>query len=158
MPASATFCDLPLSTSFSSDLEQSLLSLDWVLSSGIKTSGSVASGVLSLPCEGTTCVLNINLAIKDSLPFDLVLGRDWHLLCRDSLPDARFLLSSGMIDFALKAVHVAHSPNPSPMEIDDFNADVSHGKWYIPWSWVMAYLLASPRSWLCPNGALEFYL
>ncbi|KAJ6460624.1 hypothetical protein C8R45DRAFT_1109037 [Mycena sanguinolenta] len=80
-------------------LERSVLSLDWVLSSGINTCDSGVSGVLSLPCEGTTCVINVNLAIKDSLPFDLVLGHDWHLLCRDSLPNACSLLSSGPIDF-----------------------------------------------------------
>jgi len=78
--------------------------LDWVLASGIKSSGSVASGVLSLPCEGSTCVINVQLTIKDLFPFDVVLGRDWHLLCRDSLPNARFLLSSGILDFAPRGV------------------------------------------------------
>ncbi|KAF7349901.1 hypothetical protein MVEN_01290800 [Mycena venus] len=108
--ASATSFDLPLSSTFCVDHEKSLLSLDWVLASGIESSGSVASDVLSLPCEGSTCVMNVNLSIKDSLPFDLVLVRDWHLFCRDSLlnapflPNARFLLTSGILDFA---------PNPS---------------------------------------------
>ncbi|KAJ7825225.1 hypothetical protein B0H14DRAFT_3874576 [Mycena olivaceomarginata] len=123
MPPSATFFDIPFSSTFCADHEKSLLSLDWVLASGIKSSGSVASGVLSLPCEGSTCVMNVNLSIKDSLPFDLVLGRDWHLFCRDSLPRARFLLTSGILDFA---------PNPPatvpiqacPMDVD---ADLDAG-------------------------------
>ncbi|KAJ7857944.1 hypothetical protein B0H14DRAFT_2578114 [Mycena olivaceomarginata] len=59
MPPSATFFDIPLSSTFCADHEKSLLSLDWVLASGIKSSGSVASGVLSLPCEGSTCVINV---------------------------------------------------------------------------------------------------
>ncbi|KAJ7814478.1 hypothetical protein B0H13DRAFT_2381725 [Mycena leptocephala] len=101
MSSSATFSDLPLwSSTFCADLEKSLLFLDWVLASGIKSSGSVAYGVLSLLCEGSTCVMNVNLSIKDSLPFDLVLGCDWYLYCPDSLPGVRFLLTSGILDFA----------------------------------------------------------
>ncbi|KAJ7841933.1 hypothetical protein B0H14DRAFT_3869057 [Mycena olivaceomarginata] len=74
MAPSAAFCDLPLSTTFSPDPDQSALSLGWVLASGIKSSGSVASGVLSLPCEGSTCVINVNLAIKDSPPLILEIS------------------------------------------------------------------------------------
>ncbi|KAJ7674302.1 hypothetical protein B0H17DRAFT_1208106 [Mycena rosella] len=51
MAPAATFCNLPLSTSFDSELESSLLSLDWVLSSGVSASHSVACGLLSLSCS-----------------------------------------------------------------------------------------------------------
>ncbi|KAJ7837883.1 hypothetical protein B0H14DRAFT_3870287 [Mycena olivaceomarginata] len=129
MPPSATFFDIPLSSTFCADHEKSLLSLDWVLASGIKSSGSVASGVLSLPCEGSTCVMNANLSIKDLLPFDLVLGRDWHLFCRDSLPSARFLLPSGILDFApthmsffLFSGCFVNSVNPAPATVHPIQA------------------------------------
>ncbi|KAJ7218157.1 hypothetical protein GGX14DRAFT_440100 [Mycena pura] len=42
--------------------------------------------------------MNVHLIIKDSLPFDLVLGCDWHLFCRDSVLNAHFVLSSGKLD------------------------------------------------------------
>lgn len=98
MAPSATFCDLPLSTTFCSDLEKSVLSLDWVLASGLRTTASTTSGTLCLPCDDSVCSMTVQLAITTSLPFDLVLGRDWLLFCRDSLPSSRFVLSSGVLD------------------------------------------------------------
>ncbi|KAF7378322.1 ATP-dependent DNA helicase [Mycena sanguinolenta] len=120
MSASATFLDIPLSTTFCADYEKSLLSLDWVLTSGIKVSASLASGVLSLPCDGSpsTCVMDVNLNVKDSLPFDLVLGRDWHLFCRDALPKARFFLSSGILDFDPRNRDTMPASQPCSMDID----------------------------------------
>jgi hypothetical protein len=65
--------------------------------------------------------MNMNLSIKDLLPFDLVLGRDWHLFRRDSLPSARFLPTSGM-DFAPNRMSFfflsscfSNSVNPAPV-------------------------------------------
>ncbi|KAJ7827533.1 hypothetical protein B0H14DRAFT_3873689, partial [Mycena olivaceomarginata] len=81
MSSSTTFFDIPLSSTFCADLEKSLWFLDWVLASGLY-------------------LMNVNLSIKDSLPFDLLLGCDWYLYCPDSLPGARFLLTSGILDFA----------------------------------------------------------
>lgn len=95
MSPGATFRNVPLSTSFDSDLETSTLSLDWVLSSGIATSASVASGLLSLPCsDGSFRSMNVDLAIAASIPSDLVLGRDWMSYCRCAFPGDRFILSS----------------------------------------------------------------
>ncbi|KAJ6505025.1 hypothetical protein C8R45DRAFT_923332 [Mycena sanguinolenta] len=72
---SATFRNVPLSTSFDPALEHSALSLEWVLSSGICSSGSSASGLLSLPCgDGSLRSMNVKLCIS---PSDLVLGRTW---------------------------------------------------------------------------------
>ncbi|KAJ6474377.1 hypothetical protein C8R45DRAFT_1103350 [Mycena sanguinolenta] len=31
--------------------------------------------------------MTVNLTIKHSIPYDLVLGSDWHLWCRDTLPN-----------------------------------------------------------------------
>ncbi|KAJ7934234.1 hypothetical protein B0H13DRAFT_2305958 [Mycena leptocephala] len=100
MSPSATFFNLPLSSTFCADHEKSLLSLDWALASGIKSSGSVASGVF------------------DSLPFYLVLGRDWHIFCRDSLPSARFLLTSGILEFAPNPPATTPPIQACPMDVD----------------------------------------
>ncbi|KAJ7460155.1 hypothetical protein FB451DRAFT_1500391 [Mycena latifolia] len=101
MAPSATLCNVPLSTSFNYDFEKSLLSLDWVLTSGLCPINPVVSGPLTLPYHDavdTVCSAHMQLFIASSLPFDLVLGRDWLLLCREALPNAHFYLSSGILD------------------------------------------------------------
>jgi hypothetical protein len=102
MPPTGIFCDVPLSTGFSRDLENSSLSLEWVLASGVPATHSMVSGILSLPCTDgeleTVCRLQIQLPVTSSLPFDLVLGRDWLQFSRDSLPNACFHLTSGPLD------------------------------------------------------------
>lgn len=104
----AIFCNVPLSTSFSRDLEKSSLSLEWVLASGVPANNSVVSGVLSLPYSNdgaeTVCCLQVHLSIASSLPFDLVLGRDWLQFSRDSLPNACFHLTSGVLDMRPRGV------------------------------------------------------
>ncbi|KAK6975124.1 hypothetical protein R3P38DRAFT_3127292, partial [Favolaschia claudopus] len=50
MSAVSTFRNIRLSTTYNQDFERSLLSLDWVLDSGIPCQRSVASGVLAIPC------------------------------------------------------------------------------------------------------------
>ncbi|KAJ7208402.1 hypothetical protein C8J57DRAFT_1540696 [Mycena rebaudengoi] len=67
-----------------------------------------------------------------SLPFDLVLGRDWLHFCRDSLPNSRFILSSGQFD--LRPTKPAHSSpadhvhNDCAMDVDgDLEVGTSHG-------------------------------
>ncbi|KAJ7200387.1 hypothetical protein GGX14DRAFT_400731 [Mycena pura] len=98
MSLSATFRNVPLSTSFDSDLETSMLSLDWVLSSAVATSASVASGLLSLPCsDGSFRSMNVELAISASIPSDLVLGRDWMSYCWSAFPGDRFVIGSRYI-------------------------------------------------------------
>jgi hypothetical protein len=85
--------------------------------------------------------MNANLPIKDPLPFDLVLGRDWHLFCRDSSPSARFLLTSGILDFVptrmsffLPSGFFVNSVNPAPATVHpiqacsmDIDADLDAG-------------------------------
>ncbi|KAJ7258656.1 hypothetical protein C8J57DRAFT_1644624 [Mycena rebaudengoi] len=131
MPPSATFCNLAVLTTFNAELEKSALSLDWVLASGVKTTVSIASGVLSLPCEDTVCAMHVELTVTASLPFDLVLGRDWLHFCRDSLPNSRFILSSGLFD--LRPTKPAHSSaadhvhNDCAMDVDgDLKVRTSH--------------------------------
>ncbi|KAJ7306284.1 hypothetical protein DFH08DRAFT_824736 [Mycena albidolilacea] len=48
MPPTGIFCDVPLSTGFSRDLENSSLSLEWVLASGVPATHSV---VFPLPLD-----------------------------------------------------------------------------------------------------------
>ncbi|KAJ6586319.1 hypothetical protein DFH09DRAFT_1143117 [Mycena vulgaris] len=76
MSAFATFCNLPVSTSFNPDCERSLLALEWIFSSGISARDGVASGTLSLPCNdsGCTTTMHLDLAVTSALPYDLVLG------------------------------------------------------------------------------------
>ncbi|KAJ7687805.1 hypothetical protein B0H14DRAFT_3054469, partial [Mycena olivaceomarginata] len=98
MSFTATFHNLALSTSFNPDLESSSLSLNWVLSSDIAVSASLACGLLSLPCgDGFFRSMNVKLVVVSSLPSDLVLGRDWMSYCRCSFPDAHFVLESGYV-------------------------------------------------------------
>ncbi|KAJ7830092.1 hypothetical protein B0H14DRAFT_3143688 [Mycena olivaceomarginata] len=98
MAPSATFCNIPLSTSVDSSSATSRVSLNWILSAGISAPGSVASGILTLPCGDT-------LSVTSTLPYDVVLGRDWLLFCRETLPHTSLDLSSG-------SVSPGHRPPP----------------------------------------------
>ncbi|KAJ7306285.1 hypothetical protein DFH08DRAFT_976017 [Mycena albidolilacea] len=81
----ATLCNISLSTTFDRNYEKSLLSLDWVLTSGLRAVGSLVSGPLSLPYHDgavdTVCCLQVQLSVTSSLPFDLAL---WTFI-RDSV-------------------------------------------------------------------------
>ncbi|KAJ7439569.1 hypothetical protein B0H11DRAFT_2205761 [Mycena galericulata] len=68
-----------------------------VLCSGIPAPQSVASGSLTLPYGDSVCSMHMNLIVRPSLPYDLVLGRDWLFFCRQTLPHASFTLSSGVV-------------------------------------------------------------
>ncbi|KAJ6592649.1 hypothetical protein B0H19DRAFT_1245492 [Mycena capillaripes] len=75
MSFTATFHNLALSTSFNPDLELSSLSLNWVVTSGVAASPSLARGLLSLPCgDGSFRSMNAKLAVMSSLPSDLDSG------------------------------------------------------------------------------------
>lgn len=104
----ATFCNIALTTSFNQDAGQSVLSLDWVLNSGIRTHRSVASGILTLPCVDGAISIQMDLPIVSALPCDLVVGRDWVQYCRESLPETCFFLSSGPLD--LRRPHIGNAP------------------------------------------------
>ncbi|KAJ7873022.1 hypothetical protein B0H13DRAFT_2349194 [Mycena leptocephala] len=99
MPVSATFHNIALSTAFDPNADKSLLSLNWVLTQGIRVLHSVASGRLTLPCVVSDDLsLQMNLPVASSLPFDLVFGRDWMNYCRESVLDPWFYLSSGVVE------------------------------------------------------------
>ncbi|KAJ7921061.1 hypothetical protein B0H13DRAFT_2318816 [Mycena leptocephala] len=110
---SAFFCNLPLSSSIDPTCEASLLSLDWVLSPGVPAFQSVASGLLALPSGKSVCSMHMKLRICSDLPYDLVLGRDWLFFCRETLPHASFILSSGVVTPGRLAAS-SHNPVPSP--------------------------------------------
>ncbi|KAF8162204.1 hypothetical protein K438DRAFT_1985325 [Mycena galopus ATCC 62051] len=95
MAPSATFCNVALSTAVDSSSATSRVSLDWILSAGISAPGSVASGILTLPCGDTVCSMHTKLSVTSTLPYDVVLGRDWLFFCRETLPHTSFDLSSG---------------------------------------------------------------
>ncbi|KAF8214680.1 hypothetical protein K438DRAFT_1955729 [Mycena galopus ATCC 62051] len=97
MAATATFCNIPLSTSVNPLCDRFLGSLDWLLTAGIPASRAVASGVLTLPSGNTVSSMHMDLSVTTSLPYDLVLGRDWLSFCRPTLPHASFRLSSGFV-------------------------------------------------------------
>ncbi|KAF8187560.1 hypothetical protein K438DRAFT_1764723 [Mycena galopus ATCC 62051] len=98
MSTSASFCNLPLSTAVDAREVKSRLSLDWVLTTGIRTFHSVASGLLTVPGVETGFSVQMNLLVASSLPFDAVLGRDWIQYCRECVPNGRLIFSSGIID------------------------------------------------------------
>lgn len=98
---SATFCNVSLSTTYDRDSERSVLSLDWVLCSGIRAVRSQASGILTIPSMDGIFSIQMNLPVVSALPFDLVLGRDWSQYCQDSISEPYFYLSylsSGEVD------------------------------------------------------------
>ncbi|KAJ7301736.1 hypothetical protein DFH08DRAFT_906461 [Mycena albidolilacea] len=98
MSTPATFCNLPLSTAIHQDQDTSMLSLDWVLQTGIHAVRSAASGHLMLPAVDCMFSVQMDLSVASSLPFDLVLGRDWLQYCREAVPDTCFHLSSSLVD------------------------------------------------------------
>lgn len=97
MAPSATFCNIPLSTSVDNVSATSLVSLDWIMTTGIPAPRFVASGILTLPCGNTMCSMHTKLYVTPDLPYDLVLGRDWLFFCRETLPHTSFDLSSGTV-------------------------------------------------------------
>ena len=90
-------CNIPLSTSVNPLSQRSLISLDWILTSGLTAHQSTASGVLTLPSGDTVCSMHMKLSVTPSLAYDLVLGRDWLFFCHETLPHASFNLSSGIV-------------------------------------------------------------
>ncbi|KAJ7892121.1 hypothetical protein B0H14DRAFT_3126196 [Mycena olivaceomarginata] len=94
---SATFCNLPLSTTYDVREEISKL-IGMVLKTGIQTVRSVASGLLTVPGADTGFSVQMDMPIAPSLPFDVVLGRNWMQYCRETVPKSRLSLSSSIID------------------------------------------------------------
>ncbi|KAJ6546082.1 hypothetical protein DFH09DRAFT_1282058, partial [Mycena vulgaris] len=117
MPRPASLCDVPVSTAFDPNLQSSLLSLDWVLASGLCFNNSLISGRLCLFYRDSTDGVwspDVELAISASLPFDLVLGHDWLQLCQTTLPYASFDLASGVLNLqATRRGSPAPAVNPS---------------------------------------------
>ncbi|KAJ7806601.1 hypothetical protein B0H14DRAFT_3483980 [Mycena olivaceomarginata] len=97
MARSATFCEIPLSTSIDPLSENSLVSLDWILSSGIPARQSVASGVLTVTSTDTVYSVPLKVSVVADLPCDFVLGRDWLFFCWQTLPHTSFELSWGIV-------------------------------------------------------------
>ncbi|KAJ7207628.1 hypothetical protein GGX14DRAFT_396446 [Mycena pura] len=97
MSASATFCEIPLRTAFDAQSCDSLVSSEWILSAGVPTRQSMASGVLTVPSTDTIHSMQLKASVAADLPFDLVLGRDWLFFCRQTLPHTSFVLSSGVV-------------------------------------------------------------
>ncbi|KAJ6578979.1 hypothetical protein B0H10DRAFT_2100872 [Mycena sp. CBHHK59/15] len=133
MPPSATLCAVPLSTTFNSTLERSLLSIDWVLTSGLSAVESLVSGRLCFP-------------VSASLPFDLVLGRDWLVHCTNSVPDACFYLSSGLVNLA------SFAPDPpalcSSTHSPTMDIDGPEHMFFVPQIYFCSDIYAQPGEWV----------
>ncbi|KAF8143338.1 hypothetical protein K438DRAFT_647679 [Mycena galopus ATCC 62051] len=121
MAATATFHKMPLSTTVNCDAERSLLSLDWVMSSGIRARHAMASGILTVPCMNSVFSLQMDLCVVSSLPYDLVLGRDWIQYGCESVADPRFFLSSGIADLWLPQTIYPSPPQTVPTASDMVN-------------------------------------
>ncbi|KAJ7798088.1 hypothetical protein B0H14DRAFT_3492902 [Mycena olivaceomarginata] len=76
MARSAMFCEIPLSTSIDPLSANSLVSLDWILSSGIPAHQSVASGVLTVASTDTVY----------SMPLKVSVVADLHSYTMDIVP------------------------------------------------------------------------
>ncbi|KAJ7646900.1 hypothetical protein FB45DRAFT_1051495 [Roridomyces roridus] len=98
-PRYATFCNQPLSTAFDGHSDITMLSISWVLTSGIPTIGATTSGFLTLPLvDGTNSSMLINASVHSGdLEYDLILGRDWLTFCRQTQPQTTFTLTTGPI-------------------------------------------------------------
>ncbi|KAJ7243526.1 hypothetical protein C8J57DRAFT_1525632 [Mycena rebaudengoi] len=116
-PSNATFRNLSLSTSFNRNKEQSELSLDWVLASGIPATHSRTHGILSIPCTAGFSSIYLELSIVSSLPFDLVLGRDWLQYCWELAFDTVMQLSDCHVDLRASAASIS-GPSPQPSQPD----------------------------------------
>ncbi|CAK5267372.1 unnamed protein product [Mycena citricolor] len=75
------FCEHPATVALDTDAEFSTLSLKWLLDAGLPAQESFCGGPLSLPGILMTCVMPVSLKIVSSLPYNIVLGRDWLLFC-----------------------------------------------------------------------------
>ena len=71
--------------------------LEWILSAGVPTPQSMASGVLTVPSTDTIHSMYLKAFVAADLPFDLVLGWDWLFFYRQTLPHTSFVLSSGVV-------------------------------------------------------------
>ncbi|KAJ6574051.1 hypothetical protein B0H19DRAFT_1063061 [Mycena capillaripes] len=113
----ATFCKIPLTVSVEPASLKSLISIDWILSSGVPAPLSCASGVLTLPSGDTLCSMNMKLSVVYEITYDLVLGRDWILFCRQTLPHASFSLSSGVF-YPAQPRSLPFSVHPTAQDLD----------------------------------------
>lgn len=92
----ATFCDVPVATTFNGNATSSSVSLDWIINSGLRTRSSQVSGLLMLPCDvGVISMRLNNIPVTASLASDLVLGLDWFKCVQDSAPELTMHLSHG---------------------------------------------------------------
>ncbi|KAJ7873126.1 hypothetical protein B0H14DRAFT_3131412 [Mycena olivaceomarginata] len=127
MSPSPMFCTISVSVSVDATAEKSLITLDWVLSSGIPVLHSIASGVLTLPSGDTVCSMNIKLSVCSELPYDLVLGRDWLFFCRETIPHATFALTSGIVCPGKSSSAAVNGPVPGASVPSDMDVDGQFG-------------------------------
>jgi hypothetical protein len=81
----ATLCNLPLSTMFDRNLEKSLSSLEWVLTSGPCCHFCFWAPLTSVSRRRDRhCLLSPSRAVASFLLFDFILGCDWLYFCGDS--------------------------------------------------------------------------
>ncbi|KAJ7706710.1 hypothetical protein B0H17DRAFT_1125561 [Mycena rosella] len=97
---SSTFCNVPVSAVFDSNVSYSTVCLEWVINSGLHTWNSQASGLLSLPANaGFISMYLNNIPVAASLPSDLVLGLDWlQFVCNFTSVNIILHLSSGPLE------------------------------------------------------------
>ncbi|KAJ7191027.1 hypothetical protein B0H12DRAFT_1148001 [Mycena haematopus] len=118
MASRATFCDVPVSTVFDCNAPISSVSLDWVINSGLRTSNSRASGVLTLPCTSGLISTHVNnLPVASSLPSDVVLGLDWFRFVSEHTSESAVRLSSGLLELRQGNSTSAASSPPSAQTI-----------------------------------------
>ena len=111
MSSLATFCDVPVSTSFDARAYRSCVSLDWVLNSGLRTRASQLSGPLTLACDMGIMSMHLHdVAVTASLPCDLMLGLDWLHVVRTSAQQPVVHLGSGSLDLRTIGSMLRHSP------------------------------------------------
>jgi hypothetical protein len=121
LPATATFCNVPVSAVFDSTAAASCISLDWIMNAGLRTRHSRASGLLTLPSSSGVISVSIqDVPVVASLPSDLVLGVDWfQFLCgSDSGSEVIVYLSSGPLELRRRLVPLTQeteAPLPTGM-------------------------------------------
>lgn len=140
MPPCATLCNIPLSTTFNPDVETSLVSIDWVLTSGVSTANSVVSGCLRLPyhdCVDSRCFCGLTFLIS----FFAVTGLVSVVLRHQTLAliSRRVSLTYGLHLFKVSSFTLSYH---GPFEVVQL-LPLLHGTLLVPWA-LMATKIFTP--------------
>ncbi|KAJ7084566.1 hypothetical protein B0H15DRAFT_1023721 [Mycena belliarum] len=107
MSATATFSNIAVSTTFDNEAATSSISQAWVLKAGLDTCNSVASGLVTIPCDGGVISMSMNVPVAASLSHDLVFGMDWLQFLRAAAP--QLVVHLGLWKYFFNELFISHA-------------------------------------------------